>query len=76
MGDADAVGHAEAVLDGQTAAGVDQRYSVCAGQLDGKAGRHQHPLHGLDGQRLIQHGAQVGSGRAGGGVGGRPGAGV
>ena len=64
------------MLDGQTAAGVDQRHSVCAGQLDGKAGRHQHPLHGLDGQRLIQHGAQVGGGRAGGGVGGRPGAGV
>ena len=50
--------------------------SVGAGQLDGKAGRHQHPLHGLDRQRLIQHGAQVGGGRAGGGVGGRLGAGV
>ena len=32
--------------------------------------------YGLDGQRLIQHGAQVGGGRAGGGVGGRLGAGV
>ena len=41
------------MLDGQTAAGVDQRHSVGAGQLDGKAGRHKHSMHGLDGQGLI-----------------------
>ena len=30
-----------------------------AGQLDGKAGGHQHPLHGGNGQRLFQRGAQI-----------------
>ena len=33
-----AVGHAQAVLDGQAAAGIHQRHTMGAGQLDGKAG--------------------------------------
>ena len=57
---AHAVCHAQAVLDGKAAAGIDQRHSVGAGQLDGKAGGHQCPLHGGQCQGLIQHGAQVG----------------
>ena len=68
--DTHAVGHAQAVLDGKAAAGIHQRHAVGTGQFDGKAGGHQRPLHGLEGEGCIQHGAQVGGSRAGGGVGG------
>ena len=39
---------------------IDQRNAIGPRQLDGKAGGHQHPLHGLDRQRRIQHRTQVG----------------
>ena len=65
VNDTDAVRHAETVLDGQAAAGVDKGDALRAGQLDGKAGGHEGALHRGQRQRCIQHRAQVRRRRAG-----------
>ena len=65
VNDTDAVRHAETVLDGQAAAGVDKGNALRAGQLDGKAGGHEGALHRGQRQRCIQHRAQVRRRRAG-----------